>query len=70
MVEKLQRLSGYLTFLKAEYAEAQAILGFDLSPAECATILHQRFHIPIGLPPPATSSLLEVSFLQDMTGHP
>jgi hypothetical protein len=48
MVGKLDRVGRYLTFLKAEYGEAQAILGLDLSPAECAVALHQRFHIPIG----------------------
>ncbi|ELR19532.1 uncharacterized protein ACA1_269740 [Acanthamoeba castellanii str. Neff] len=36
MVGKLDRVGRYLTFLKAEYGEAQAILGLDLSPAECA----------------------------------
>jgi hypothetical protein len=56
MVDKLERLGGYLTFLKAEYGEAQAILGVDLSPAECAVALHQRFHIPIGLSLPRTHS--------------
>jgi hypothetical protein len=48
MVGKLDRVGRYLTFLKAEYGEAQAILGLDLSPAECAVALHQRFRIPIG----------------------